>query len=66
MIFKSFTSHCFDFSVRIHGEKNIKKYGSSEILVNNPAHFPDPTIVDGFFEPIVLGTIITPGNSNIC
>ena len=49
------------YTIRIFGEKNIKKYGSNEITVNNPAQFPDPSIVEEYLEPIVLGTIITPG-----
>lgn len=44
------------------GEKNIKKYGSNAITITNPALFPDPTIVEEYLEPMVLGTIITPGN----
>ena len=44
------------------GEKNIKKYGSNVITITNPALFPDPTIVEEYLEPMVLGTIITPGN----
>ena len=50
--------------MRIRGEKNIKKYGSALIVVNNPAHFPDSTVVEEFLEPIVLGTIISPGKLN--
>lgn len=34
------------FLVGILGEKNIKKYGAKEIILNNPADFPDVTIVD--------------------
>ncbi|EFX81974.1 hypothetical protein DAPPUDRAFT_49405 [Daphnia pulex] len=42
------------------GEKNIKLYGARDIIVNNPAQFPDISIIEQFFEPMVLGTIITP------
>ena len=49
-------------AVRIMGEKNIKKYGSNVITITTPALFPDPTIVEEYLEPMVLGTIITPGN----
>ncbi|KAI9555191.1 hypothetical protein GHT06_017706 [Daphnia sinensis] len=47
-------------NIRLHGEKNIKKYGATDIIVNNPAFFPDPSIIEQYFEPMVLGTIITP------
>ena len=32
-------------TVRIHGEKNIKKYGDQEIIIN-PVDFPDPLMVE--------------------
>ncbi|XP_057366603.1 translation factor Guf1, mitochondrial-like [Daphnia carinata] len=48
------------YKIRLHGEKNIKKYGERDIIVNNPAFFPDPNIIEQYFEPMVLGTIITP------
>jgi hypothetical protein len=44
----------------IKGDKFIKKYGK-EITFNNPALFPEQNIVDEYFEPYVIGTIITPG-----
>ena len=30
-------------------------------MINNPSQFPDPFIVEQYLEPMVLGTIITPG-----
>ncbi|XP_076281156.1 translation factor waclaw [Lasioglossum baleicum] len=48
------------YKAKIFGAKNIKKYGSDEIIFNNPVHFPNPQIVTELYEPIVLGTIITP------
>ena len=48
------------FIVLISGEKNIKKFGR-EMTVNNPSQFPDPFIVEQYLEPMVIGTIITPG-----
>ncbi|XP_059474079.1 translation factor GUF1 homolog, mitochondrial [Neocloeon triangulifer] len=39
--------------------KLIKQYGK-EIEFNNPALFPHSTIVEEYYEPMVLGTIITP------
>ncbi|XP_046437702.1 translation factor Guf1, mitochondrial-like [Daphnia pulex] len=48
------------YKIRLLGEKNIKLYGARDIIVNNPAQFPDISIIEQFFEPMVLGTIITP------
>lgn len=49
------------FQVRIFGEKNIKKFGTNELVLSNPTQFPDPSIVEEYLEPMVLGTVITPG-----
>ncbi|GFU24808.1 translation factor GUF1 homolog, mitochondrial [Trichonephila clavipes] len=46
--------------IKIKGKSNIKKYGGEEIIVSNPQKFPDPIIVEEYYEPMVLGTIITP------
>lgn len=54
------------FIVRIKGEKNIKQYRSDELLISNPTHLPEPTIITEMLEPTVLGTIITPGSSQHC
>ncbi|GFY48676.1 translation factor GUF1 homolog, mitochondrial [Trichonephila inaurata madagascariensis] len=48
------------YKIKIKGKSNIKKYGGEEIIVSNPQKFPDPTIVEEYYEPMVLGTIITP------
>lgn len=52
------------YRAKIIGSKNIKKHGTDMITFNNPAHFPLPQIVSEFYEPMVLGTIITPGRFN--
>ncbi|XP_078039644.1 translation factor waclaw [Augochlora pura] len=48
------------YKAKICGAKNIKNYGGDEITFNNPAHFPNSQIVTELYEPIILGTIITP------
>ncbi|XP_043262182.1 translation factor GUF1 homolog, mitochondrial isoform X1 [Colletes gigas] len=48
------------YKATIVGNKNIKKLGSDTMVFNNPADFPNLQIVSQFYEPIVLGTIITP------
>ncbi|XP_043268718.1 translation factor GUF1 homolog, mitochondrial isoform X1 [Venturia canescens] len=47
------------YKAKMLGTKNIKQYGE-EFIFNNPTHFPGTQIVEQYYEPIVLGTIITP------
>ncbi|KAI2808248.1 Translation factor guf1 mitochondrial [Blomia tropicalis] len=54
------TSPSVPYKVHIHGEKNIKQYGSEELLITNAAMFPAPQIIKTYFEPMVKGTIIAP------
>ncbi|KAJ9593292.1 hypothetical protein L9F63_015167 [Diploptera punctata] len=54
------TAPSVTYKAKLKGEKNIKRYGRSEISFSNPVYFPDPTIVEEFLEPMVMGTIITP------
>ncbi|GLH01794.1 Translation factor GUF1 homolog, mitochondrial [Gryllus bimaculatus] len=54
------TAPSVTYKATVIGEKNIKKYRSSEISFSNPSQFPDPQIVSEYFEPFVLGTIISP------
>ncbi|KAI5703081.1 hypothetical protein M8J75_007455 [Diaphorina citri] len=48
------------YKAKIKGEKNIKMYGSSEIVIHNPSFFPNPNIIEELYEPMVTGTLITP------
>ncbi|KAF4522629.1 hypothetical protein B566_EDAN003611 [Ephemera danica] len=48
------------YKATIKGEKNIRKYGGEEFTFNNPTYFPESNIVSEYFEPTVIGTIITP------
>ncbi|CAL7948862.1 unnamed protein product [Xylocopa violacea] len=54
------TTPSVTYKAKIIGKKNIKKYKSDIITFSNPADFPDPQIVEEFYEPMVLGTIIVP------
>lgn len=36
------------------------KHGTDEVYITNPALFPDPTNIAEYYEPSVIGTIITP------
>lgn len=48
------------FIVKIKGAKNIKSLGSDTVIVNNPMKLPDISIIEEYYEPMVLSTIITP------
>lgn len=54
------TAPSVTYKAKMTGAKNIKQYGE-EFVFNNPTHFPSVQIVEEFYEPVVLGTIITPG-----
>lgn len=54
------TAPSVPYRVRIHGEKNLKAYGTDELLITNAASLPAPQIIKTYFEPMVKGTIITP------
>ncbi|XP_046487267.1 translation factor GUF1 homolog, mitochondrial [Neodiprion pinetum] len=48
------------YKAKVIGAKNITKYKSDEVVFNNPSKFPPQSVVSEYYEPIVLGTIITP------
>ncbi|XP_017797855.1 PREDICTED: translation factor GUF1 homolog, mitochondrial [Habropoda laboriosa] len=54
------TTPSVTYKAKILGKKNIKKYGNDMISFNNPADFPDYQIVEEYYEPMVLGTVIAP------
>lgn len=54
------TAPSVTYKIKLHGSKIITKYGSDLIYVSNPALFPDQGHVEEFFEPFILGTIISP------
>lgn len=55
------TSPGVTYMATITGAKNITKYQGASFYFNNPAHYPDESCVEEFFEPMVKGTIVTPG-----
>ncbi|XP_054261979.1 translation factor GUF1 homolog, mitochondrial-like [Macrosteles quadrilineatus] len=54
------TAPSVPYKVKIIGKKNIIFYGGEEIFVSDPSKLPKPDIIEEIFEPMVLGTIITP------
>jgi len=54
------TTPSVPYRVRIHGEKNIKLYGTDELTILNPCNLPDPSIIVEYSEPFVNGTVMAP------
>uniref|UniRef100_A0A6B0VEG3 Translation factor GUF1 homolog, mitochondrial n=1 Tax=Ixodes ricinus TaxID=34613 RepID=A0A6B0VEG3_IXORI len=54
------TAPSVSYKVKVHGAKNIKKYGGEMVTVNNPLLLPDRSIIKEYYEPMAFGTIITP------
>ncbi|XP_055595718.1 translation factor GUF1 homolog, mitochondrial-like [Uranotaenia lowii] len=55
------TAPSVTYKIKLKGAKAIAAHGGNEIIyVSNPALFPDTTVVEEYYEPYVLGTIIAP------
>ncbi|XP_031618610.1 translation factor waclaw, mitochondrial [Contarinia nasturtii] len=54
------TSPSVTYKLRLSHPKLIKEHGSDIMYVSNPVMFPDALDIAEYFEPCVLGTIITP------
>lgn len=52
-------------TVKVVGKKNISLLGGEELVISDPSKLPDPSIISEISEPMVLGTIVTPGNYNV-
>ncbi|KAK5643756.1 hypothetical protein RI129_007601 [Pyrocoelia pectoralis] len=53
------TAPSVTYKIKLKETKQTSKT-STEIFITNPVHFPDPLTVEEYYEPMVLGTIITP------
>lgn len=54
------TAPSVTYKLKLSNPKLIKDRNSDIMYVSNPVMFPDPSDVEEYFEPCVLGTIITP------
>ncbi|XP_057585385.1 translation factor GUF1, mitochondrial isoform X2 [Hippopotamus amphibius kiboko] len=54
------TTPTVPYKAVLSSAKLIKEYREKEIIIINPAQFPDKSKVTEYLEPVVLGTIITP------
>lgn len=54
------TAPSVTYLIKLKETKETLKSGVNELLLNNPALFPDHFKIEETYEPMVLGTIITP------
>ncbi|CAK1547144.1 unnamed protein product [Leptosia nina] len=54
------TAPSVPYKVKIKGAKVIKHYKTDEVIVTNPLQLPDVNNIVEYYEPFVIGTIITP------
>uniref|UniRef100_A0A336M673 Translation factor GUF1 homolog, mitochondrial n=1 Tax=Culicoides sonorensis TaxID=179676 RepID=A0A336M673_CULSO len=54
------TAPSVTYKFKLKGAKTIKLHGTDEIYVSNPSLMPDVQSIEEAYEPMVIGTIITP------
>ncbi|XP_037038194.1 translation factor waclaw, mitochondrial [Bradysia coprophila] len=54
------TAPSVTYKLKLKNPRLIKTLGSDTVFLSNPTQFPDPRDVEEYFEPCVMGTIITP------
>ncbi|GAB6019436.1 Translation factor guf1 mitochondrial [Chamberlinius hualienensis] len=54
------TAPSVPYKVKLSSDKQAKLLGAEEIIINNPLAFPDPKTISQCYEPMVIGTVITP------
>ncbi|CAH4029436.1 unnamed protein product [Pieris brassicae] len=54
------TAPSVPYKVKVKGAKIIKHYKGEDVIVTNPVHLPDVSNIVEYYEPFVIGTIISP------
>ncbi|KAL0841188.1 hypothetical protein ABMA28_014930 [Loxostege sticticalis] len=54
------TAPSVPYKVKVQGSKAIKKYKGEEVIITNPLLLPEAQNIAEYYEPFVIGTIITP------
>ncbi|KAJ8981318.1 hypothetical protein NQ317_015451 [Molorchus minor] len=54
------TAPSVTYKIKLKPTKQNMKDGTDIVFINNPANFPENHAIEECFEPMVLGTIITP------
>ncbi|CAF4834145.1 unnamed protein product [Pieris macdunnoughi] len=54
------TAPSVPYKVKVKGAKIIKHYKGEDVIVTNPMQLPDVSNIVEYYEPFVIGTIISP------
>ncbi|CAH0719452.1 unnamed protein product, partial [Brenthis ino] len=54
------TAPSVPYKIKVKGAKLIKQYRGEEVIITNPLQLPDSNNIVEYYEPFVIGTIITP------
>ncbi|XP_032520897.2 translation factor GUF1 homolog, mitochondrial [Danaus plexippus] len=54
------TAPSVPYKIKVKGSKAIKQFKGEEAVITNPLQLPDPQNIEEYYEPFVIGTIITP------
>ncbi|XP_052759515.1 translation factor GUF1 homolog, mitochondrial [Galleria mellonella] len=54
------TAPSVPYKIKVKGSKIIKQYKGEEVIITNPLQLPDANNIAEYYEPLVIGTIITP------
>lgn len=54
------TAPSVTYKLKLKNPKLIKEYGTDIVYLSNPVMFPNAIDIEEYFEPCVLGTVITP------
>lgn len=54
------TAPSVTYRIVLRNPKLIKQHGRNTLDISNAALLPDPSSIEEYYEPLVLGTIITP------
>ncbi|XP_026317619.1 translation factor GUF1 homolog, mitochondrial isoform X3 [Hyposmocoma kahamanoa] len=54
------TAPSVPYKIKVKGAKTIKEFKGEEVIITNPLQLPDPNNIAEYYEPFVIGTIITP------
>ncbi|XP_073945250.1 translation factor waclaw [Choristoneura fumiferana] len=54
------TAPSVPYKIKVKGAKVIKQYKGEEVIITNPLFMPEPHHVEEYYEPLVIGTIVTP------
>ncbi|XP_046959892.1 translation factor GUF1 homolog, mitochondrial [Vanessa cardui] len=54
------TAPSVPYKIKVKGSRLIKQYKGDEVLITNPLQLPEASNILEYYEPLVIGTIITP------